>query len=214
MQENKKFDFATVAVIIVSIGLTLGGFYLLNQSFAKTKIPEKNMEVTKTLNSQTLTVASLTPTISSSSAISFVSDTPLQNSSSNSSSSTVSSQINFSSLGTSSSSSLSSSFSSSSLSNSSQISSNFSQPSSSNSSSSTVSNLSKAEATFKVIETKDGKYTIQILDTGYKGGKYWKTDAKFKINSTLDLKTDQEYKVLDITEIGDAVEFGVIKSKN
>lgn len=217
MHENKKFDFATITVIIVSICLTLGGFYLLNQSFAKSKTSQKNVE--------TITNSSSTPTETTSSIL-FVEDTPIQSSSATTklNSKTNSNPISSSSLNSSSISSITpASLSSttvstipllnisSSLNNS--ISNSIGSTNSSIINTSNKSNLSKSEAIFKVIESKDNKYTIQILDTGYENGKYWKLESSFKITSNIALSPNQEYTVTNITESGNSVEFGSIKPK-
>jgi hypothetical protein len=184
MPEQKKFDFATIAVIVISIGLTLGGFYLLNQSFAK----NKGAEVAK---------SSMQVSLISSSSQESISKTVSSIISSSSESSTSQSSA--------SSSELSSSFASSIASSSTSL------VSSSSSSNSVKSNLSDKEAIFKVVESKDGKYSVEITDTGYQGGKYWKIGSKFRINSTLELKPNGQYKVFDINEKGDTVEFALIK---
>jgi hypothetical protein len=75
----------------------------------------------------------------------------------------------------------------------------------------TKSTLKETEAVFKIVSSSGSKYTVEITDTGYINGKYWKIGEQFKITSTLDLSDIKKYEVFDITEVGDVVEFGLIK---
>jgi hypothetical protein len=184
MPNEKQFDFATIAVIIVSIVLILGGFYLLNQSFTKKQDPNKVA---------ILNVSSVSSSTPSSSSIS----------SSSSSSSTTPSSSEKSSISIESSSSKSSS----------SVISSSSVESSSASSESKPSTMSESEALVKVLESAGSSYKIEVIDTGFKDGKFWKVGKQMKINSTIPLKVDQEYKLSGIQETANNTTIGLIQEK-
>jgi cytoskeletal protein RodZ len=186
---EKKFDFATIAVIIVSIGLILGGFYLLNQSFTGKQKP-----------SQT------TPSTSKS--------TESINSSKSSSSSVASSSLVLSSASIVSSSVISSSaISSSSQSSSSSSSSSSTSTTSSVTLNTSSTNLTSEQALIKVISIEGSQYQIETVETGYKDGRLWKVGKQLKITSTKPLSADRQYLVSDISEGANSVQFGSIVEK-
>jgi hypothetical protein len=179
MPNEKQFDFATIAVIVVSILLILGGFYLLNQSFTKKQDPSKVSISNISSNSYS--------SLSSSQSIAISSSTNLSSSSAKPTSSESSSSI----------------------------SSNSSNSDSSPSSiSSKISTLSESEATVKVIDSSNGSnYIIEVIDTGFKDGKFWKVGKQFKINSTILLKQDKEYRLSGISEANNSTTIGLIQEK-
>ena len=186
MSNEKQFDFATIAVIIVSIALILGGFYLLNQSFTKKSDTSKSSFSVSNIVSSVSSVAPST-VVSSSSAKSV--ESSISSLSSSSSSVSVSS--------------VSSSLSSSADSTSSSISTN-----------SKVSTMSATEALVKVVETLDNGYRIEVIDTGYKDGKFWKIAKQFKISATIKLNKDKQYLLTGIKENDTGTTIGLIKESN
>ncbi len=176
MPNEKQFDFATIAVILVSIGLILGGFFLLNQSFTKKQDPNKVAYL------NTSSISSAVP--SSSSSVASSSYSQIASSSIESSSTKSASLV-------------------SSSSNSSVDSSSDSKP----------STMLESEAVVKVLESTGSSYKIEVIDTGFKGGKFWKVGKQIKINSTIPLKIDQEYKLSGIKESINNTTIGLIQEK-
>lgn len=187
MPNEKQFDFATIAVIIVSIILILCGFYLLNQSFTKKQEPSK----------LTYNVSSSSVSSSSNNINDIIQSLNNQNISSNEST-------------------ISSSFSSfEGVVESSEKSSSSSDISSSSTISSTTqpSELKSTEAVVKVVAIEGPLYKIEVLDTGYTNGKLWTVGKQFRISSTKNMELDKEYILSGISEENGESTIALIKEK-
>jgi multidrug efflux pump subunit AcrB len=193
MPNEKQFDFATIAVILVSIALILCGFYLLNQSFTKKQDPK---------------LASISNSAKSSSSQSSSTDT-------NAAIAALTNQIASQSTSTQSS-------SASSETKSSEVSSSSAPSSSSQSSASSVSSatesskksdLGQSEAIVKVLAQEGGLYKIEVLDTGYQNGRLWKTGKQFRISSTKPMTVNKEYSLTGISEQNGSTSITLIKER-
>ena len=74
--------------------------------------------------------------------------------------------------------------------------------------------MSANEALIKVVETLDNGYRIEVIDTGYKDGKFWKIAKQFKISATIKLNKDKQYQLSGITENDTGTTIGLIKESN
>jgi hypothetical protein len=188
-QKEKQFDFATIAVIIVSVGLILGGFYLLNQSFTG---KQKPIQTTSSTSKSSESIATSSKDTQSSSSVSSSSQSVL---------SSVQSSL------------VSSSSSSQSSSSTSKLSSSASSISSTSTESATPTTLTSEQALIKVISIEGSQYQIETVETGYKDGRLWKVGKQLKITSTKPLSADKKYLVSDISEGANSVQFGSIVEK-
>ena len=74
--------------------------------------------------------------------------------------------------------------------------------------------MSATEALVKVVETLDNGYRIEVIDTGYKDGKFWKIAKQFKISATIKLNKDKQYLLTGIKENDTGTTIGLIKESN
>jgi hypothetical protein len=189
-KKNTKIDFVNLVVIVASLGLIIGGFYLIDQKNSRpattTTKSSKSSIVAKIADKSSLFEVSSSSISSSTSSQS--SESSSSSVSSESSSSQSSSQVTIENKSTSSPSAL--------------------DPKKVES----TSNLGQSQATVSVRTITDSGYQIEVLDTGYIGGKYWKKGAKININSTIPLSQSAIYTISGISENSSTVDFDLIKA--
>jgi hypothetical protein len=193
-KQKTKIDFVNILVILVSLGLIIGGFYLIDQKNSKPS------SLTKNSKSSSSTGITSTDIFQKSSESSSIAD--ILSSSSSSSEASLSSQVPSSS---------SSSQPISSVATAPIIE---PKPAIANppirESDSPASNLGRSQALVRVNRVTDSGYLVEVLDTGYIGGKYWKTGSKINIDASIPLTQSETYNFSGISEVGDSVKFDLI----
>ncbi len=200
--KNTKIDFVNLFVILVSLGLIVTGFWLIDQKNAKSQTA--NSSKSSSLNSidkSNLFVNSSNSLVAISSQSSLAkSYSSLSLSSAVSSFSAIASQSTISST--------------TSVAPIQTVSSSSVQPivlETKSSLSSSNSNLQNSQALVKVNTIKEsGGYLIEVLDTGYINGRYWKKGAKLNIDTTVPLSLGSQYNISGISETSETVDFGLI----
>ncbi len=75
------------------------------------------------------------------------------------------------------------------------------------------SKLLESDAVVKVNAIAGTKYTIEVLDTGYIEGKFWRIGNKFEISLVnFEASIGKEYKLSGVTEKGNSTSFELISN--